>query len=388
MSGIVLAAATNSIAAAPRLGKTGLFVPLQGVEVYFNYYWLRDACPSAIDRQTRERVFDISALPAPLRASTAKVENDVLHIVWAQEDHKTELPLAMLAAHNAGGIANDPADLPRKQWYGDQYPMFARFPQREIEHNQSVRARFARALIEDGIALVTGMENSDDSLTRLVHTLGPVTPSVDGLYFDVRLEVEPSNLAFTAKALELHTDLPSEEAAPGIQFLHCRENTVEGGESLFVDGASVAEELRLIRPEDFELLASHEIPFFRRHANWHYKSYQRVIELDRLGEVSGLTVSQHLQDNIDLPQHLLDLYYPAYIRFINMLKEQRFVSRFRLNAGECIVFDNHRIVHGREAYSAHSGRRHLRGCYTDRAAMRSTYRVLASQGCLIDPVNG
>ena len=41
---------------------------------------------------------------------------------------------------------------------------------------------------------------------------------------------------------------------------------------------------------------------------------------------------------------------------------------------------NHRIVHGREGYVADSGSRHLRGCYTDRGALRSTYRVLAKQG--------
>nr|WP_247750033.1 TauD/TfdA family dioxygenase [Agrobacterium sp. S2/73] len=53
---------------------------------------------------------------------------------------------------------------------------------------------------------------------------------------------------------------------------------------------------------------------------------------------------------------------------------------FDLNAGECIVFDNHRIVHGRASYTAESGDRHLRGCYTDRGEMRSTYRALTSEG--------
>jgi gamma-butyrobetaine dioxygenase len=42
------------------------------------------------------------------------------------------------------------------------------------------------------------------------------------------------------------------------------------------------------------------------------------------------------------------------------------------------VFDNHRIVHGRAAYVADSGERHLRGCYTDRGELRSTYRALTS----------
>ena len=49
---------------------------------------------------------------------------------------------------------------------------------------------------------------------------------------------------------------------------------------------------------------------------------------------------------------------------------------FRLNAGECIVFDNHRIAHGRASFIKGSGARHLRGCYVDRGDLRSVYRVL------------
>ena len=63
-----------------------------------------------------------------------------------------------------------------------------------------------------------------------------------------------------------------------------------------------------------------------------------------------------------------------------MLQAEKYVMRFRLNAGECICFDNHRVVHGREAYTATSGDRHLRGCYTDRGEMRSSYRVLSGTG--------
>jgi gamma-butyrobetaine dioxygenase len=44
------------------------------------------------------------------------------------------------------------------------------------------------------------------------------------------------------------------------------------------------------------------------------------------------------------------------------------------------VFDNHRIVHGRSAYSATSGDRYLRGTYSDRGEMRSTYRAMVSEG--------
>lgn len=329
---------------------------------------------------TRERVFDVSALPSSPYPKAAHFEHDTLVIDWRDEGHRSSLPLSMLEAFAANdGRMPDPANLQRRPWRSDGYQQFVRLSQDEIDGSGLALQSFARAVIEDGIAIVTGMENSDDGLTRLAQSLGPITPTVDGHYFDVRLTINPTNLAYTASALELHTDLPNEEAAPGVQFLHCRANSVAGGRSLFVDGTAVAEALRDERSEDFLLLTSHDIPFFRRHNGWDYRSHQRVIELDPAGYVSGLTISQHLQDCLDLPQTLLVDYYPAFCRFISMLKEERFVTRFRLEAGECIVFDNHRVVHGREAFVAEEGERHLRGCYVDRGALRSTYRILVNE---------
>ena len=374
----VEATAPDALALAP--GEKGLDVPLDGrpagERAYFNYYWLRDADPTTIDPATRERTFDIASIPGGPRARSARIEDGVLIVEWANEDHASRVPLEYLRAFAVAGRRPDPAALPRRRWHADAWEGFARFRQADVESDDGARLAFARALIVDGIAFVDEMEDSDAGLTRLAGQLGDVTPTADGRHFDVRLEIAPTNLAFTARALELHTDLPSEEAAPGVQFLHCRANTVTGGRSLFVDGAAVADALRAEDPVAFELLAGHEIPFFRRHDGWDYRAHQRVIELDRDGRVTGLTVSQHLQDDLDLPQSLLDDYYPALCRLLSMLGQERFANRFRLAAGTCVVFDNHRVVHGREAFEATSGVRHLRGCYVDRGALRSACRTL------------
>ena len=384
-SGNTLAHTASSVTIADQsallltLDERGLQIPLSSGPAYFNYFWLRDFCPSNIDPQTRERVFDITEMHTAPYPHSASITDHCLHIQWQNEEHQTTLPLASLEPYvHEGGRKPDAAALPRRLWTSDHYPSIKRITMADIHASDESRMHFARALIDEGIALVTDMENSDDALTRLAETLGPITPTVDGSYFDVRLTIDPTNLAYTASALELHTDLPNEEAAPGVQFLHCRANSVEGGRSLFVDGAAVAEALRKEHPDDFALLSSYEIPFFRRHDGWDYRAYQRVIELDHAGKVSGLTISQHLQDTLDLPQDVLDVYYPALCRLIRMLKEERFINRFRLAGGECIVFDNHRVVHGREAFVASSGERHLRGCYVDRGALRSTFRTLMS----------
>lgn len=372
---------TTSPAAPIQVTETGLELTLpSGASAYFNHYWLRDNCPTSFDSQTRERVFDIFHLDTPPRPRTAQIVDGALEIAWAGENHTSRYALDWLADYAEGTRRRDPSDLPRRAWYADHYADIARFTQAELMADKVKVAAWLQALIVEGVAIVTHMPDSDEGLTDLVKLMGHVRPTFFGEYFDVKTHIEPTNLAYTAKALELHTDTPAEDMAPGVQFLHCRANSVTGGANLFLDGVAVANDLRAQYPEDFRLLAETEVPFYCEHDTYDVRSRQRVIELDSHGEVSGVTISQHMADVFDLPQHVLDSYYPSFCRFGRMLQSDKYLMRFRIEAGECIVFDNHRIVHGREAYSATSGHRYLRGTYADRGEMRSTYRALTSEG--------
>ncbi|WP_245729368.1 TauD/TfdA family dioxygenase [Salinihabitans flavidus] len=363
------------------LKNKGLEIALSdGVSHYFNYYWLRDNCPTSFDAATRERSFDIFHLATAPRAAQAEVKDNALEIVWQDEDHVTRFPLSWLEAYREGKPRRDPSDLPRVAWYGDHYPNVPRFSQPRLVADPEARAKWIEAMLTEGFTIVTDMPDSDAALTEIANLIGQVRPTFFGDYFDVKTHINPTNTAYTASALELHTDTPAEDNAPGVQFLHCRANTVQGGDSLYADGVAVASDFRQRDPEGFRLLSEVATPFYCEHDSYDMRSRQTVIELDQHGEVSGLTISQHMADIFDLPQDLLDEYYPAFCRFGRMLQEEKYVMKFLMKAGECMVFDNHRIVHGRAAYSATSGDRYLRGCYTDRAEMRSTYRALVSKG--------
>ena len=371
----------TSPTAAPTLKDQGMEIVLSdGERHYFNYYWLRDNCPRSFDAATRERSFDIFHLDTAPRARTARIVDGVVEIAWVDEAHVTRFPLSWLEEYRTARPRRDPAELPRRAWYGDHYPQVSRFSQPELRADPALRAKWIEALLVEGIAILTDMPDSDAGLTETANMLGRVRPTFFGDYFDVKTHINPTNTAYTAAALELHTDTPAEEHAPGVQFLHCRANTVQGGGSLYADGVAVANDFRHRDPEGFRLLSEVSVPFYCEHDDYDMRSRQTVIELDRHGEVSGLTISQHMLDIIDLDQELLDAYYPAFCRFGRMLQEETYLMRFVMKAGECMVFDNHRIVHGRAAYTASSGERYLRGCYTDRAEMRSTFRALVGQG--------
>jgi gamma-butyrobetaine dioxygenase len=355
-------------------GLTCLLEP--GQRAYFNYFWLRDNCSTSFDPTTRERIFDIFSLTQPPIVETAQIIGVDLHIVWKEGAHETIHSLAFLKQYSNGKPRADVASITREFWYSEYYPSIHRFDHNQLKADPKLVKDWAECILKTGISIVTNMPATKSGLLSTAHLLGYVRPTFFDKTFEVKIHLIPVNLAFTASALELHTDLPAEELAPGIQYLHCLANSVQGGDSLFIDGAAVAEDFRLSNPEDFAILSKTYIPFCCAHDRFDMRARQRVIELDQKGNVSGLTISGHLKDIFDHDQQLLDDYYPSLWRFGQLLNNPKYVMRFRLNAGECIVFDNHRIVHGREGFVSNSGKRHLRGCYTDTGELRSTYRTL------------
>ena len=346
---------------------------------YFNYLWLRDNCPSSWSPQTRDRVFDITSQPLDLRPAAARIDGNCLLVEWASDGHVSNYDLDWLLGWTANPAIADSAAVSQTLWYCDHVHSLQRFGFSELVSGRDVRKRYLHTLLQQGIALVDGLPDTDSAITELAEIAGAVRASFSGTYFNVKAEPYPKGVAYTANALEPHTDSPCEEFPPGVQYLHCRVNTSNGGATTFVDGAAVAEALREAHPHDFELLASTSVPFGFAHEGIDMRARQRVIERDPAGVVTGVNFSQHMAGIFDLNQKFLDEYYPAFCRFARLLREPRFVVAHLLKGGECMVFDNHRIVHGRQAYDRTSGRRVLRGCYTDRGEMRSKYRTLVKE---------
>jgi gamma-butyrobetaine dioxygenase len=47
----------------------------------------------------------------------------------------------------------------------------------------------------------------------------------------------------------------------------------------------------------------------------------------------------------------------------------------RMEAGDVLVVDNHRVLHGRTAFDPSRGSRHLQGCYIDHDGPETAWRL-------------
>jgi trimethyllysine dioxygenase len=75
-----------------------------------------------------------------------------------------------------------------------------------------------------------------------------------------------------------------------------------------------------------------------------------------------------------LPADEMATFYEALRTFERRANDQRLQWRKVNPAGQAMLFDNWRVLHGRLSYT---GRRHLAGCYINREDYLSRRRMLA-----------
>ena len=217
-------------------------------------------------RKPKSGLFDIvdfaaKAGDAPAaRAATAAADGGSVRIDWG-DDGESVFAADFLRAHayDAQSLA-ERAERPTL-WDSESLPQPPRFDCAQIFADKAARLRWLRALADFGIALVENTPDRDGAVCDLARLIAPLRRTNFGEDFVVESKPDPNNIAYTAHALQLHTDLPNRESPPGAQFLHCRRNEATGGESIFADGFAAAAELRRRSEDDFLLLARAPLPF-------------------------------------------------------------------------------------------------------------------------------
>jgi len=143
-----------------------------------------------------------------------------------------------------------------------------------------------------------------------------------------------------------------------------------------VQRRAAAEALRARDAEAFRLLSQTAVRFRYRDATTDLVASAPPIQLDVRGAVQAVHFSPRL-DFVPLqPAAQLTRYYRARQAFDHLLRSPEFEIRFLLDAGELVMMDNCRLLHGRTGFDPAEGLRHLQGCYIDIDGPRSRFRVL------------
>jgi alpha-ketoglutarate-dependent taurine dioxygenase len=260
--------------------------------------------------------------------------------------------------------------------------------------DDAVRVSLLDAVARYGAGLLRGVPAAEGMVTAVAGTFGFVRETNYGRIFDVRVVADPANLAFTSRAIAPHTDNPYRDPVPTLQLLHCLRDASAGGDTVLVDGFAAAAVLRDTDPLSFGVLTSTPVPFAYVDKENSLTACQPLIALNPRGRIACVRLNNRSMQPVRLPYAEAEAFYSAYRAWAAIVDRPEFALRLRLAPGDCLVFDNTRILHARTAFAAApsappaapapsgaaassgSGERHLQGCYADLDGLLSTLAVL------------
>lgn len=339
--------------------------------------WLLDNAPEHRDAHSGQRLIDVTDLPAHPRIRSATLEEGVVRLEWDGPTPPTRLRIDWLQQFRCS-LAPPAAATPRRWLEGAALHArtdFAILDFDELRSDPERRRDWLARLLAQGLALIEHVPQ--DGLLEAMRCVGRVQETNYGVVFEVRSVPQPENLAYSDLGLGLHTDNPYREPVPGFQALHAIVVSPDGGESLFADGFALAERLREQDPESFSTLTRTPVPFHYRSADAELAAERPLIRLDARGKVEAVHYNNRSIAPLRLELPEMRRFYAAYRRWADYLKDPRVMLRYHLRAGEIVVFDNLRLLHGRTAFTAQRHPRHLRGCYLTRDSVRGTAALLA-----------
>jgi gamma-butyrobetaine dioxygenase len=337
--------------------------------------WLRERCCDAVsmDGKTRQRLQDPSDFPLDLKISAlAQPAAGFFRIAFSDGHESTfaagdllDEALAAPGSHDCppprlwdGSLAK----LPRARWHADA--------------GEAEKLSWLESFVTLGFVIFEGVPARPDAVLTVGAMFGFTRVTNFGALFDVRSTPAATDLAYTSLPLDPHTDNPYRAPVPGIQLLHCLANETRGGLSTLVDGFAVAAALRDSDPDAFGILTRTPVQFRYLDADTELTASAAPIELDLTGGLKAIHFSPRLDFVPLMEPRRLDAYYRARRLFDHRLRSPEFEIRFLLNAGDLVMFDNCRLLHGRSGFDPADGVRHLQGCYIDIDGPRSLYRVL------------
>ena len=352
---------------------------VDGRPVRFPAVWLRDncPCPDCLAPGTGQKLNDITDIPNGLAVTRAEDAGESVLVTFAPDQHRSVFPRSWLEDHALGEDADGdgrteddkelwlPADLdlPAMSW-----PSYL----------AGGKAGMLEAVLRLGFVLLSGLSAGPGRVLEVAASFGYVRETNYGRLFDVRVEPAPGNLAFTSRAIRPHTDNPYRDPAPTVQLLHCLRAAGQGGDTGLVDGFAAAAAFRAADPESFATLANTPVSFGYVDKETELRACLPLIQLNPRGRVRGVRFNDRSMRPLRRPYAEVTAFYAAYRRWAELLAQPGRQLTVRLAPGDCLVFDNTRVLHARTAFSMSAGSpgRHLQGCYADLDGLASTLAVL------------
>ncbi|KAL2860932.1 putative Gamma-butyrobetaine hydroxylase subfamily [Aspergillus lucknowensis] len=377
-------------------GQETLTLETNGRPCELSFIRLRDGCkcPLCVDVHSKQRKFRFSDIPLDIKANSFQWDGKSLALTWNKDvpgfkaSHVTRYDAKELHyAFDRGYKDSVGLERHRTGWNKDSMKSLQHWISYEdYMHDNDKFAIAMRFLATLGLVFVKGIPDSREMVEKIATRMGPVRDSFYGRTWDVRTVPQARNVAYTNQFLGFHMDLMYMNDPPGFQLLHCLRNSCDGGESLFADTFRIAAVMKTNNRHYFDILANTSLTYEYQHKDNSYQNTWPVFEArpttNPLNTVTHVNYSPPFQGfrqpepgaKLSIPREQEEL--AALSHFARLLESEQNIFELKLQPGECVIFENRRVVHARRQFNTTSGERWLAGAYVDEDAVLSRFQVL------------
>lgn len=392
---------------------------------------LRDMCQcrSCVDQSTRQKLFYTPDIPENIKARTVSTSRETVSVTWENDvhgyepDHETVISMdALRRIIRTASPTPVQAPLARSLWDSQMYDRdTCDLDYESYMTDETVLFKAVKQLHTHGLLFVQNVPEDEESVVRLAERIGPLKTTFYGKTWDVRSVPDAKNVAYTSQNLGFHMDLMYMEQPPHLQLLHCIRSSSKGGASLFTDSYKAVDEIARTDVESYNTLAKLKVPYHYDHESHYYRQARSVVEnqtlrvgpfrvrnwidivkrrakgpdplsdstpIDMLASVAW---SPPFQAPFALPDTMLTKGAPAtrYNQcsqrwhkaaqvFNRMIHRPEAIYERLMKPGECVIFDNRRVLHARSAFDVDDvgKERWLRGAYIDKDPYVSKLKLL------------
>jgi gamma-butyrobetaine dioxygenase len=360
-----------------------------GADDSFDYFWLRDncRCPECGDKSGGHRYLELTEIELDIAPVQVVLKNpDALEIVWGADGHRSAYGSEWLRQRSHTLRRDESEVYPRVLWDDALSNHLPCHDYAQVKAGNAARLALFEDIHRYGFTRLRGVPTDHDEVERVAALAGYIRQTHYGRVFDLLATPKQRILAQTSHAIRPHNDELFRDPTPGIMVMHCLVASDDGrGESTLVDGFHAASQLAQTDSEAFEILTctpmTHERVLSDGVDDVALRATWRAITLDDAGSVSAVRVNERTMAPLDVDHANARPIYAALRKFLSLLYAPAAAIQFRMEPGDAMLFDNHRVLHARRAFS---GSRHIRQCHVDRDEFLSRLRVLRasdSPGC-------
>ena len=327
-------------------------------------FWLRERINNedALDKGNQQRLFDPNSINTNIDIEKIENEDGLLNLFFNDGTNYKIKEDQILNEYKSQNL--DPILIDKIKW-DSNFNNFQKFKFENDIFEKKIMYDLLVSFYKYGFVVLTNVPTEDNFIIKFANSIGSVRRTNFGEFFNVRSVPNPNDLAYTSLALSPHTDNPYRKPVPCVQLLHCITNNVSGGNSTLVDGYTVSEKIKEDYPEYYEILSSVKVKFKFIDNTVVLEDMSELIKLDEKNNFKQVRFSPRLDYAPILEKSKLDLFYKARNKISELYNSDKYKVEFKLENGDLLMMDNHRLLHGRTKYDVNEGDRYLQGCYID-----------------------